>query len=71
MRTSPGSKHRGRQPIAKQNGDTELIRGLSEDEEIDDVDEDDEDDDNVDGFHNQRMPEQHPAVRTTVQLMGI
>lgn len=56
--------------MAKQNGETELIRSSPEDVEIDAFDEDDSDEENEDGFHDQRMPEQHPAVRTTVQLMG-
>lgn len=70
MRTSLGPKHRGRQSVARQNGNTEPFRGSPEEEEIDDFDED-EDEENEDGFHNQRMPEQHPAVRTTVQLMEL
>lgn len=37
-----------------------------QDDEDDEMEEDDEDD----MFLQQRMPEQHPAIRTTVQLMG-
>ena len=71
MGTTLGSKQRGRQSIAKQKEDAEAAYNSLEDDEIDNFDDDDGDDENEDGFHDQRMPEQHPAVRTTVQLMGI
>jgi len=40
----------------------------AQDEEDDDMD---EDEDEEDAFLQQRMPEQHPAIRTTIQLMGM
>lgn len=38
--------------------------------DYDNEDDDDDDDDDKNDFLTQRMPDQHPAVRTTLQLMG-
>ena len=74
MGTSTGPKQRGRQSTTNQKEAEQAYDTLGDDEinNFDDDDgDDDEDEENEDGFHDQRMPEQHPAVRTTVQLMGI
>lgn len=80
MRTSFGQ--RGRRSNGRPNGSRISQEGMdsasqpiSDSEENDaqnDEDDDmDEDEDEEDPFLQQRMPEQHPAIRTTIQLMGI
>ena len=81
MRTSLGQRRQGKQSARKSNGevtsdeDMDFVQGPTYDNEEDDAQDDgdddiDEDEDEEDEFFQQRMPEQHPAIRTTIQLMG-
>jgi len=47
------------------------ISDFEENDARDYEDDDEDDEDEEDGFLQQRMPEQHPAIRTTIQLMGM
>ena len=80
MRTSFGQRGRGTGGRANVNRNSEEgmdsvpqpISDFEENDAQDDEDDDmDEDEDEEDAFLQQRMPEQHPAIRTTIQLMGM
>ena len=74
MKRAQASKQSGRR-TGKPDSDFDedkSVRASSGDEEMDEgYDDDDRNDDNDNGFRSQRMPEQHPAIRTTLQLMGV
>lgn len=79
MRSSFGQSQPSRRSARQANGlvddDVDYVQGPR----YDDGDENDDDDEEMaedygsdeDDFCKQRMPEQHPAIRTTVQLYGI
>ena len=80
QRSTLGSRRQGRHSSGKTNGlldddmvvDQDHISDYEENGAQDDGDQDmSDDDDDEDPFAQQRMPEQHPAIRTTVQLMGM
>ena len=81
MKSSVGQRYQGRQPSRRTNDILNGDMGIEQDQvsdyeendqdgEEDDIEDDEVEEDEEDEFFQQRMPEQHPAIRTTVQLMG-
>ena len=82
MKPSVGQRYQGRQSSRRTNdilsGEISIEQGQVsdyegndvQDGEDDDIEDDEGEEDEEDEFFQQRMPEQHPAIRTTVQLMG-